>query len=190
MDGSKLTRLSTGREKVRGNEDHLGCKKQLPDKEPDMNKTWETTASLVTCGMSCFPHSSCDCQGPGSWPSLWQVSYYVSDSSPHENVRPVKGFASFPGQDSPVRTTIHLSLPVSSADKKVNEVILDRQATQCHHQNARLAAYETQIPTSSQATKPTHAPPLAQFALGGPNESSSAQVPPHQLCQGRAAALC
>lgn len=65
MDDSKLMRLLTGGEGGRGNEDHSGWKPRSLVKEQDTNKTLETTMSLVTCGMSCFLHSSYDCQGLG-----------------------------------------------------------------------------------------------------------------------------
>lgn len=65
MDGSKLMRLLTGGEGGRGNENHSRWKPSSLIKEQDTNKTLETTVSLVTCSMSCFLHSSHDCQGLG-----------------------------------------------------------------------------------------------------------------------------
>lgn len=65
MDSSKSTRLPTGGEEGRGNEDHLGWKPSSLVKEQDTNKTLETMVSLVTCGMSCFLHSSRDHQSLG-----------------------------------------------------------------------------------------------------------------------------
>lgn len=65
MDGSKLLRLLTGGGGGRGKEDHSGWKPSSLVKEQDTNKTLETTVSLVTCGVSCFLHSSHDCQGLG-----------------------------------------------------------------------------------------------------------------------------